>query len=99
MICTVIQHKTLQEILAVLAGCRMAEVRLDRCSLSLDEIEECFSQDVPAVATCRVSEVAAAAPSDLCRDIEPPPVLEERRTDKALQHRIGITVYERPESG
>ena len=63
MICTVIQHKTLQGILAVLAGCRMAEVRLDRCSLSLDEIEECFSQDVPAVATCRVSEVAAAAPS------------------------------------
>ena len=44
-------------------------------------------------------ELAAAAPSDLCRDIEPPPVLEERRTDKALQHRIGITVYERPESG
>ncbi len=33
----------------------MVEIRLDRCSLSDAEIEQCFLSDVPAVATCRIS--------------------------------------------
>lgn len=35
----------------------MAEIRLDRCSLSDNDIRLCFSSDVPLVATCRVGEV------------------------------------------
>lgn len=38
----------------------MAEIRLDRCVLSKEEIEECFSSDIPTVATCRVSEIKAS---------------------------------------
>ena len=55
MICVSIQHKTLPEILAILdGGVMMAEIRLDRCDLSDDDIEELFSNtDVPLVATCR----------------------------------------------
>lgn len=37
----------------------MAEIRLDRCPLSEEDIEEIFSQsDVPLIATCRVRESA-----------------------------------------
>ena len=57
MICTVIQHRNLQEILDILEHCEMAEIRLDRCSLSDNDIRLCFSSDVPLVATCRVGEV------------------------------------------
>ena len=39
----------------------MAEIRLDRCNLAQDEVEELFSSsDVPLIATCRVSEIRAA---------------------------------------
>ncbi|MBQ1938374.1 MAG: type I 3-dehydroquinate dehydratase, partial [Bacteroidales bacterium] len=38
----------------ILAKVEMAEIRLDLCDLSLDEIEEIFSTDTPTVATCRV---------------------------------------------
>ena len=60
MICTVIQHRNLQEILDILEYCEMAEIRLDRCSLSDNDIRLCFSSDVPLVATCRVGEVLAS---------------------------------------
>lgn len=60
MICTVIQHRNLQEILDILEHCEMAEIRLDRCSLSDNDIRLCFSSDVPLVATCRVGEVLAS---------------------------------------
>lgn len=60
MICTVIQNKGLEDVLDALEHCEMAEIRLDRCPLSIDGIRECFSSDVPLVATCRVSEVLAA---------------------------------------
>lgn len=62
MICTSIQNKTLNGIYEILESCalEMAEIRLDRCNLSQDEIEELFStSDVPLVATCRISEVRA----------------------------------------
>ena len=39
----------------------MAEIRLDRCNLTQDEVEELFSSsDVPLIATCRVSEIRAS---------------------------------------
>lgn len=63
MICTVIQNKTAAEIEEILRHEEMAEIRLDRCSLSDDEIDACFESDVPLVATCRVSEVMSSDPS------------------------------------
>ena len=63
MICTTIQNKTAEQILEALDMCEMAEIRLDRCDLSAREMEAVFSSDVPLVATCRISEIAAADPS------------------------------------
>ena len=63
MICTTIQNKNLEQILESLEGCEMAEIRLDRCDLSLREIEECFTSDVPLVATCRIADLIASEPS------------------------------------
>ena len=63
MICTTIQNKNLEQILEPLEGCEMAEIRLDRCDLSLREIEECFTSDVPLVATCRIADLIASEPS------------------------------------
>lgn len=63
MICTTIQNKNLEQILEALEGCEMAEIRLDRCNLSMRDIEECFTSDVPLVATCRISEIIASEPS------------------------------------
>ena len=63
MICTTIQNKTLEQIYEALEGCEMAEIRLDRCSLTDKQIDELFSADVPLVASCRISEVAATEPS------------------------------------
>lgn len=63
MICTTIQNKNLKQILEALEGCEMAEIRLDRCDLSLRDIEECFTSDVPLVATCRLADLVASEPS------------------------------------
>lgn len=60
MICTTIQDKTIDEIYAILESgdVEMAEIRLDSCPLTMDEIEELFStSDVPLVATCRINAV------------------------------------------
>ena len=59
MICTSIQNRTLEEIIGLLEGSepriQMAEIRLDRCPLDIEEIESLFSSsDTPLVATCRV---------------------------------------------
>lgn len=59
MICTTIQNRNLDEIFEILdrPEIEMAEIRLDRCDLTPDEIEELFSgSDTPLVATCRISE-------------------------------------------
>ncbi len=64
MICVSIQNRNLEEIFSVLeeGGVEMAEIRLDRCPLSLDDIETLFSfTDVPLIATCRVGEGAISA--------------------------------------
>ena len=63
MICTTIQNKNLDQILEALESCEMAEIRLDRCSLSLREIEECFTSDVPLVATCRIADLIETEPA------------------------------------
>ena len=62
MICTTIQNLTLEQIYDALDSCEMAEIRLDRCNLDPKEIAELFTSDVPLVATCRISEVAAKEP-------------------------------------
>lgn len=59
MICTTIQNRTLEEIIGLLEGSepriQMAEIRLDRYPLDIEEIESLFSSsDTPLVATCRV---------------------------------------------
>ena len=56
MICTSIQHKTYPQILDILNApeVEMAEIRLDLCELSDEEIEDLFGcSDTPLVATCR----------------------------------------------
>ena len=63
MICTVIHNKNFEQILEALELCEMAEIRLDSCRMSAREIQECFSSDVPLIATCRVAELIASEPS------------------------------------
>ena len=62
MICVSIQNKNFGEISEILGRVEMAELRLDRCGLSLEEIDEIFCSDIPLVATCRVSDLMAADP-------------------------------------
>lgn len=59
MICTTLQNRSLNEIYEILESSRpvveMAEIRLDKCPLGIDDIEELFSSsDTPLIATCRV---------------------------------------------
>ena len=61
MICVSIQNKDYQEILDILETVEMAEIRLDRCALEEEEIQQLFQDsDVPLVATCRLSEESQA---------------------------------------
>ena len=78
MICTTIQNKDFEQILAALEQCEMAEIRLDRCTLTAKETETLFTSDIPLVATCRVSEIAATEPS--LQDLPP-----QSREIKAMQ--------------
>jgi len=78
MICTTIQNRNLEQIYEALEQCEMAEIRLDRCPLSLADIDELFTSDVPLVATCRIAEVAATEPS--LKDLP-----EQSREIKAMQ--------------
>ena len=58
MICTTIQHKTYAEILPILDDpyVEMAEIRLDKCDLSDDEIKDLFGgSEKPLIATYRVA--------------------------------------------
>jgi 3-phosphoshikimate 1-carboxyvinyltransferase len=58
----------------------MAEIRLDRGELSSKEIEELFTADIPLVATCRISEVAATEPT-----LQDPKLTPQSREIKAMQ--------------
>ena len=54
MICTCLQNKTYDEILALLPQLEMAEIRMDSCQLTDSQIEDLFGQtDIPLIATCR----------------------------------------------
>ena len=68
MICVSLQNRNLEELFAVLEreDVEMAEIRLDRCPLSDDDISELFSFcDKPLVATCRFDEVPELAEKKL----------------------------------
>ena len=80
MICTTIQNRNLEQILEALEQCEMAEIRLDRCSLTAKETDELFTSDVPLVATCRINEIAANEPSLQASEITP-----QSREIKAMQ--------------
>ena len=80
MICTTIINKDFQGVLSALEQCEMAEIRLDTCVLSMKEIDEVFSSDVPLVATCRIAEVMANEPS-----LQDPALSEQGREIKAMQ--------------
>ena len=59
MICISLQNKNLAQILEILSDpeVEMAEIRLDRCPLGDEEIQELFEQsDTPLIATCRLAE-------------------------------------------
>ncbi|MBR5660950.1 MAG: type I 3-dehydroquinate dehydratase [Bacteroidales bacterium] len=60
MICVTLQNRSAEEILDLLENAspaiQMAEIRLDRCPLTEEEIETVFSSsDTPLIATCRVA--------------------------------------------
>ncbi len=80
MICTTIQNRNLERIYEALEQCEMAEIRLDRCELTAKEIDELFTADIPLIATCRISEVAATEPS-----LQDPNLTEQSREIKAMQ--------------
>ena len=63
MICTTIQNRNYEQILAALEECEMAEIRLDRCVLTAKETDDLFTSDIPLVATCRINEIAATEAS------------------------------------
>ena len=63
MICTTIQNRNYEQILAALEECEMAEIRLDRCELTAKETDDLFTSDIPLVATCRINEIAATEAS------------------------------------
>ena len=63
MICTSISNKGYEEILDILASpaTEMAEIRLDLCRLSDEQIEDLFgNSDTPLLATCRISTLGSA---------------------------------------
>jgi 3-phosphoshikimate 1-carboxyvinyltransferase len=67
MIATVIQNKNHEEILRLLDDpwIELAEIRLDLCKLSDEEIEDIFSNtDTPLIATCRSAPCPPASPHD-----------------------------------
>lgn len=63
MICTSIQNKTYTQIIDILKSVEMAEVRLDTCSLTDEEITDLFqNSEIPLVATCRYEVILKSTP-------------------------------------
>lgn len=56
MICCSIANRNAKGILSLLEEVEMAEIRLDLCHLSDDDIEEVFSSDTPLIATYRTAQ-------------------------------------------
>ena len=80
MICTTIQNRNYEQIMAALEECEMAEIRLDRCQLTARETDELFTSDIPLVATCRIAETAENEPS-----LQDPAMTPQSREIKAMQ--------------
>ena len=83
MICTTLQHKSYEEILSILDDpwVELAEIRLDRCVLSDEEIEDLFgNSDVPLVATCRIAEAGAEEAERLLSPAPASPTSKSRPT-------------------
>lgn len=58
MICTTIINKNYEDIISAIEQLEMAEIRLDKCPLTEEEIGNLFSfSDTPLIATCRIEEV------------------------------------------
>ena len=88
MICTSLQNKSFEEIFALLEGgtLEMAEIRLDRCPLDDEEVATLFSfSDVPLIATCRISDVAAGSLDGLPRSRRDAEALCEARLRLAIE--------------
>ncbi|MCQ2168609.1 MAG: 3-phosphoshikimate 1-carboxyvinyltransferase [Bacteroidales bacterium] len=70
MICTSVQNGNYSQILEILSdpGVEMAEIRLDRCPLSEEEISDLFANsDTPLIATCRIAEAGQSRAQRLLR--------------------------------
>ena len=52
-----------EALASAIEKCEMAEVRLDSCRLSPEQIQQCFLSDVPLVATCRIAALMEKDPS------------------------------------
>lgn len=88
MICTSIQGRNLEEIEALLQGgdIEMAEIRLDSCSLTLDEITELFSgTDLPLVATCRCANWTSQKGKQACERLMTAIVAGARYVDLEIE--------------
>jgi 3-phosphoshikimate 1-carboxyvinyltransferase len=107
MICTTIQNRKLEKIFDAMdndMSIEMAEIRLDRCSLSLDDIDELFSQSrLPLVATCRTTEGVPAKTAEarllhaikagatyVDLEIEAPPMMSKRIRREAAENGCGL---------
>lgn len=55
MVCVSIQNSGAARIMEILRNVEMAEIRLDSCPLSEEEIAEVFGSDIPLIATCRIA--------------------------------------------
>ncbi len=92
MICTSIQYKSHREIREALLACEMAEIRLDRCNLTDCEIADCFAEEIPLVATCRVNDLMQENHSLSTREATE---IAERRLMEAIEagaHYIDLEV-------
>ena len=63
MICTTIQKEDPEEVIKAVSRCEMAEIRLDSCDMGPERVQECFSMDVPLVATCRIASLMEKNPA------------------------------------
>ena len=101
MICISIQGRDKDGIFEILdrPEVEMAEIRLDRCPLSDDDIEEVFSlTDVPLIATCRITpagrshggaEVQGIYPFGECTSAPPRPLPV---TAEEAERRLGVAI-------
>lgn len=63
MICATLQKMAFSDLLNAVESVEMAELRLDRCELENEDIEDFFNEsETPVIATCRVAEIMEKHP-------------------------------------